>query len=143
MKPRRFSVAVRPPPLSTTATSTTKQVLKPRRRVSIATLRPESSFHMTTPLHPSASQFKHGSAVGRQSIVRDPRKARYSRLFSPLPESRRAVETTPLRSSSKFMGSPLRHPTVVALQRKALVWSPLKLKANRKPSLLPSRSSMQ
>ncbi|XP_042939320.1 kinesin-like protein KIN-14S isoform X2 [Carya illinoinensis] len=154
MKPRRFSVAVRPPPLSTTTTTT--QVLQPRRRVSIATLRPESSSHMTTPLHPSASRFKHGSAIGRQSFVRDPRKARYSRLFSPLPESRRAVETTPtaLRSSSKFMGSPpthagsskFRNPTVVALQRKALVWSPLKLrslKTNGKPSLLPSRPSMQ
>ncbi|XP_041022536.1 kinesin-like protein KIN-14S isoform X2 [Juglans microcarpa x Juglans regia] len=155
MKPRRFSVAVRPPPFSTTTTTTTK-VLQPRRRVSIATLRPESSSHMTTPLHPSASRFKHGSAIGRQSFVRDSRKARYSRLFSPLPESRRAVESTPtaLRSSSKFMGSPPTHagssklgnPTVVALQRKALVWSPLKLrslKTNRKPSLLPSRPSMQ
>ncbi|KAF5463421.1 hypothetical protein F2P56_019338 [Juglans regia] len=155
MKPRRFSVAVRAPPLSTTTTTTT-QVLQPRRRVSIATLRPESSSYMTTPLHSSASRFKHSSAIGRQSFVRDPRKARYSRMFSPLPESRRAVETTPtaLRSSSKFMGSPpthagssqLRNPTVVALQRKALVWSPLKLrslKTNRKPSLLPSRPSMQ
>ncbi|KAG6646584.1 kinesin-like protein KIN-14S isoform X2 [Carya illinoinensis] len=154
MKPRRFSVAVRPPPpLSSTTTAT--QVLQPRRRVSIATLRPEPSSQMSTPLHTSTSRFKNGSGMGRQSFVRDPRKARYSRLFSPLPESRsRAAETTPtaMRSSSKFMGSPptqagsskLRHATVVALQRKALVWSPLKLRSlknNRKPSLLPSQSS--
>ncbi|XP_062143259.1 kinesin-like protein KIN-14S isoform X2 [Alnus glutinosa] len=144
MKPRRFSVAVRPPPPPTTTTTT--QVFQPRRRVSIATLRPESNSYMTTPLHTSASRFKDGSAMGRQSFVKDPRKARYSRLFSPLPESRRAAETTPtaMRSSSKFMGSPptwkSKHPTVVALQRKSLVWSPLKLRVyNRKPSLLPSR----
>lgn len=143
MKPRRFSVAVRPPPPTTT---TMTQVFQPRRRVSIATLRPESNSYMTTPLHTSASRFKDGSAMGRQSFVKDPRKARYSRLFSPLPESRRAAETTPtaMRSSSKFMGSPpswkSKHLTVVALQRKSLVWSPLKLRGyNRKPSLLPSR----
>ncbi|KAB1202262.1 Kinesin-4 [Morella rubra] len=147
MKPRRFSVAMRPPPPATTT-----HVLQPRRRVSIATFRPESNPHMTTPLHNSASRFRNESALGRRSFVRDPRKARYSRLFSPLPETRRAAETTPIavRSSSKFMGSPptqadsskWRHPTVVALQRKPVVWSPLKLrgvKNSRKPSLLPSR----
>uniref|UniRef100_A0A2N9EE15 Kinesin-like protein n=1 Tax=Fagus sylvatica TaxID=28930 RepID=A0A2N9EE15_FAGSY len=146
MIPRRFSVAIRPLP------STTTQAPQPRRRVSIATFHPESNSHMTTPLHNSASRFKHGSAIGRQSFVRDPRKARYSRLFSPLPELRTAVETTPtaMRSSSKFMGSPPtqagswkpKHPTVVALQRKPLVWSPLKLrglKNYRRPSLLPSQ----
>lgn len=145
MKPRRFSVAVRPLP------STTTQAIQPRRRVSIATIRPESNTYMTTPLHSSASRFKNGTAMGRQSFVRDPRKARYSRLFSPMPELRTAGETTPtaaMRSSSKFMGSPptqagswKKHPTVVALQRKPLVWSPLKLrgmKNNRRPSLLPS-----
>nr|POF26894.1 kinesin-like protein kin-14s [Quercus suber] len=146
MKPRRFSVAVRPLP------STTTQAIQPRRRVSIATIRPESNTYMTTPLHSSASRFKNGTAMGRQSFVRDPRKARYSRLFSPMPELRTAGETTPtaaMRSSSKFMGSPptqagswkSKHPTVVALQRKPLVWSPLKLrgmKNNRRPSLLPS-----
>ncbi|KAK4595918.1 hypothetical protein RGQ29_014132 [Quercus rubra] len=147
MKPRRFSVAVRPHP-----STTTTQAIQPRRRVSIATIRPESNTYMTTPLHSSASQFKNGTAMGRQSFVRDSRKARYSRLFSPMPELRTAGETTPtaaMRSSSKFMGSPptqagswkSKHPTVVALQRKPLVWSPLKLrgmKNNRRPSLLPS-----
>lgn len=147
MKPRRFSVAVRPHP-----STTTTQAIQPRRRVSIATIRPESNTYMTTPLHSSASRFKNGTAMGRQSFVRDSRKARYSRLFSPMPELRTAGETTPtaaMRSSSKFMGSPptqagswkSKHPTVVALQRKPLVWSPLKLrgmKNNRRPSLLPS-----
>ena len=53
--------------------------------------------------------------------------------------SSRAVEATPVAAprSSKFMGSPPshvvgswkpKHPTVVALQRKQLVWSPLKNK---------------
>uniref|UniRef100_A0A2N9FES4 Kinesin motor domain-containing protein n=1 Tax=Fagus sylvatica TaxID=28930 RepID=A0A2N9FES4_FAGSY len=148
MIPRRFSVAIRPLP----STTTTTQAPQPRRRVSISTFHPESNSHMTTPLHNSASRFKHGSGIGRQSFVRDPRKARYSRLFSPLPELRTAVETTPtaMRSSSKFMGSPPtqagswkpKHPTVVALQRKPLVWSPLKLrglKNYRRPSLLPSQ----
>jgi kinesin family protein C2/C3 len=148
MIPRRFSVALRPLP------STTTQAPQPRRRVSIATFHPESNSHMTTPLHNSASRFKHGSAIGRH--VRDPRKARYSRLFSPLPELRTAVETAPtaMRSSSKFMGSPptqagswkSKHPTVVALQRKPLMWSPLKLrglKNYRRPSLLPSQPLTQ
>ncbi|OMO62522.1 hypothetical protein CCACVL1_22775 [Corchorus capsularis] len=136
MKPRRTSIAVRPP-------TTTTQVLQPKRRVSIATLRPDS--YMTTPLR------NNGGTMDRPSLLRDPRKARYSRLFSPLPEFRNPSETTPaaMRSSSKFMGSPPvqagswkpRHPTVVALQRKSLVWSPLKLRGmqNRKSSLLPLR----
>lgn len=141
-QPRRISIAARPPPTSGTAT---KQAVQPRRRVSIAAFRPELSLHVpSTPLH-------------RQSSVRDPRKARYSRLFSPMPEY-----TTPIaaRSSSKFMGSPNtnnnaqpgswkpRHPTVVALQRKSLVWSPLKLRGMmknnvRRPSVVISRSEMQ
>ncbi|KAJ0079241.1 hypothetical protein Patl1_22637 [Pistacia atlantica] len=150
LKPRRISIAVRPPP---SATSTTTQVIQPKRRVSIATLRPEPSSYMTTPLRPSVSRFQNGSTMGgRQSLVRDPRKARYSKLFSPLPEYRTTSEiTTPtaMRSSSKFMGSPPtqvagswrpKHPTVVALQRKSLVWSPLKLRGmkNSRRSLLPS-----
>ncbi|XP_022719380.1 kinesin-like protein KIN-14S isoform X2 [Durio zibethinus] len=147
LKPRRTSIAVRPP---TTAT----QVLQPKRRVSIANLRPDS--HMTTPLRSSAFGFNNGGTMDRPSLVRDPRKARYSRLFSPLPEFRNPSETTPsaMRSSSKFMGSPPvpaglwkpRHPTVVALQRKSLVWSPLKLRgmqSYRKSSLLPLRPSAE
>ncbi|KAK6288694.1 hypothetical protein POUND7_000235 [Theobroma cacao] len=147
LKPRRVSIAVRP-------STTTTQVIQPKRRVSIATLQPHS--YMTTPLRSSASGFNNGGTMDRPSLVRDPRKARYSRLFSPLPEFRNPSETTPAatRSSSKFMGSPPppaqagswkpRHPTVVALQRKSVVWSPLKLRgmqSHRKSSLLPLRPS--
>ncbi|XP_024018671.1 kinesin-like protein KIN-14S isoform X1 [Morus notabilis] len=157
LQARRISIAtVRPPPLSS---STTSQGLKPKRRVSIATFRPEPNCHLTTPLHTSASRFKNGgAAAGRFSMMRDPRKARYSRLFSPLPEMKTVGgETTPFAvRSSKFMGSPPtlaagsniprhHHPgAVIALQRKPLVWSPFKLrgmKPNRRPSLLASRSS--
>ncbi|XP_068340933.1 kinesin-like protein KIN-14S [Pyrus communis] len=143
--PRRISIAVRPPP------ATTQQVLQPKRRVSIATYRPDPNSHMTTPLHTSASLFNSG----RLSFARDPRKARYSRLFSPMPELKSEAETTPttMRRSSKFMGSPptlagsvraARHPAAVALQRKPVIWSPLKLRGmkNRRPSLLlPLRGS--
>ncbi|XP_022744735.1 kinesin-like protein KIN-14S isoform X2 [Durio zibethinus] len=144
LKPRRTSIAVRPPMTAT-------QVLQPKRRVSIATLRPDS--HMTTPLRSSTSRFNNGGTMDRPSLVRDPRKARYSRLFSPLPEFRNPSETTPaaMRSSSKFTRSPAqagsrkpRYPTVVALQRKSLVWSPLKLRgmqSYRKTSFLPLRPS--
>ncbi|XP_027353198.1 kinesin-like protein KIN-14S [Abrus precatorius] len=145
MKPRRrVSIAARPPP----APSTT-QVFQPRRRVSMATLHPDSTSGMsTTPLH-SSSQFTCASSV-QQSLIRNQRKARYSRLFAPLPEIRTSVETTPtlMRSSSKFAGSPTqvasrmaaKHPTVLALQRKSLVWSPLKQRglknSSRKSSIL-------
>ncbi|KHG06385.1 Kinesin-like protein KIFC3 [Gossypium arboreum] len=127
----------------------------PKRRVSIATLRPDA--HMTTtPLRRSASGFNNVGTMERPSLAPDPRKARYSRLFSPLPEFSNPSETSPaaMRSSSKFMGSPPaaqagslkpRHTTVVALQRKSLVWSPLKLKgmqsSYRKSSFLPLRHS--
>ena len=148
---RRVSIAVRPPAPSTT------QVLQPRRRVSMATLRPETTSDITSPLHTSASQSASGSRI-QQSLIRNQRKARYSRLFAPMPEMRASVETSPTlmrSSSSKFVGSPIRedsqkarHPTVVALHHKSLVWSPLKLRSlknSRKSSLLPSRppSEMQ
>ncbi|XP_028770902.1 kinesin-like protein KIN-14S isoform X2 [Neltuma alba] len=143
VKPRRASIAVRPQ----TAAPSTSQVFQPRRRVSIATFRPDASSDLTTPLRSSASEF----TGGQQSSIRSQRKARYSRLFAPLPEMRASVETTPsiMRSSSKFMGSPIgavRNPAVVALQRKSFVWSPLKLrglKNIRKSSLLPSRPSSE
>ncbi|KAG5244836.1 kinesin protein [Salix suchowensis] len=146
MKPRRMSVAIRPPP------PMSAQVFQPKRRVSMATYRSEPTSNMTSPLQ--TSRYKNGNVVGRQSFVRDPRKPRNSKLFSPLPGFRTASETTPtvMRTSSKFMGSPPtqagswkpKHPTVVALQRKSLVWSPLKLRSfqNRRPSsLLPYRPS--
>ncbi|KAJ6737586.1 KINESIN-LIKE PROTEIN [Salix viminalis] len=88
MKPRRMSVAIRPP--------MSAQVFQPKRRVSIATYRSEPTSNMTTPLQ--TSRYKNGNVVGRQSFVRDPRKPRNSKLFSPLPEFRTASET--LREST-------------------------------------------
>ena len=103
LQPRRTSFAVRLPPTSTA------QVLQPKRRVSIATFRPESNSHMTTPLN---TQLKSRGAVGRQSFVRDPHRIRrISRIFSPLRRASGAtVQATPtaMRSSSRFMGSSLQ-----------------------------------
>nr|QWT43342.1 kinesin-like protein KIN14M [Citrullus lanatus] len=148
--PRRNSVAVRPTStMTTTTTTTTTQVFQPKRRVSIATFRPELHSHMATPLQTSASKLNNGiAALGPFAA----RKARYSKLFSPLPEFQTTVEATPIaamRSSSKFMGSPptqggSRNGKLIALQRKPIVWSPLKLrglKNFRRPSLIPSRPS--
>lgn len=148
LRARRGSIAVRPPP------ATVQKALQPRRRASIATLRPETNANVMTPLNPT--RLRTDRVVGRQSFVWDPQRLwRTSRAHSPLPqlkeEANRMVEATPTAAgsrSSKFMGSPPtqagswkpKHPTVVALQRKHLVWSPLKLrgmKSNRR-SLLPS-----
>lgn len=140
---RRVSIAARPP-----AAPSQAQPLQPRRRVSLATLKPETT---------SASQFNSGSN-DQQPMVRNQRKARYSRLFAPITTS--AIETTPIldkSSSSRFDGSPTQaadsrmmarhpHPAVIALQRKSLVWSPLKRRgigSSRKSSLLPSWPSTQ
>ncbi|XP_050381584.1 kinesin-like protein KIN-14S [Argentina anserina] len=148
--PKRMSISVRPPPPTTTAT-TAQQIRKPKRH-SIATLpnlRPEPNSYMATPLNnnTSASRFNNG----RPSFL--PRK-RYSRLFSPMPDLKTAAETTPtaMRSSSKFMCSPpaqqtssfkSRLPTAIALQRKPVIWSPLKFMKSRRPSLaLPARMEM-
>lgn len=148
LRARRGSIAVRPPP------ATVQKALQPRRRASIATLRPETNANVMTPLNPT--RLRTDRVVGRQSFVWDPQRLwRTSRAHSPLPqlkeEANRMVEATPTAAgsrSSKFMGSPPtqagswkpKHPTVVAVQRKHLVWSPLKLrgmKSNRR-SLLPS-----
>ncbi|XP_010546697.1 PREDICTED: kinesin-like protein KIN-14G [Tarenaya hassleriana] len=160
MKPRRSSIAVRPSQPS--AISSGKMAMQPRRRVSIATLRPEPSsymnMNMTTPLRPpSSSNLNNGIIRG------GPRKARYSKLFSPMPEFRTSSSSDHLstpnyasnkrsgisNSSSKFMRSPPgsggggwkpSHPTVIALQKRTVVWSPLKMKTmkNRRPSFLPA-----
>lgn len=161
LKPRR-SLAVRPTHLPpTTATATTMQAVQPRRRVSIATFRSEPSSHMLPPLETSAARYRCDRVIGRMSFAGDPRRVRrISRIFSPLHESRAedagTVEAaaTPggvTGSSSKFMGSPPthagswkpKHPTVVALQRKQLVWSPLKLRGlkNSRRSFLPLRTA--
>ncbi|OIV90857.1 hypothetical protein TanjilG_15590 [Lupinus angustifolius] len=166
---RRVSIAALRPdtaydmttPLRTSASQPSAapmQVLQTRRRVSVATLRPDTTHDLKTPLRTSSSQFTSESSFGgQQSLRNNQRKARYSSLFAPLPELRASsVQTTPMsiRSSSKFRGSPIqadsrlaRHPIALALQRKPLVWSPLKLKGlkNNRKSLLPSRpySEMQ
>lgn len=145
---RRGSIAVRPPP------ATSQKILQPKRRASIATLRPESNANVMTPLNPN--RLKTDRVVGRQSFVWDPQRVwRTSRVHSPLPQLKEGanmtVEATPTAAgsrSSKFMGSPPtqagswkpKHPTVVALQRKHLVWSPLKLRGMKttRRSLLPS-----
>ncbi|KAF8392450.1 hypothetical protein HHK36_022792 [Tetracentron sinense] len=145
MKPRRVSIAVRPPP------KTAIQVHQPKRRVSIATLR---DSHLTmTPLKSSIALSNNGGGeMSRQLFLRDPQRVRrMSRMFPPMPEqsSVAAGEATPSGfRSSKFMGSPPavgswkpRHSTVVALQRRNLVWSPLKLrglKSSNRKSFLPS-----
>ncbi|KAL0335500.1 UNVERIFIED_CONTAM: Kinesin-like protein KIN-14S [Sesamum radiatum] len=135
LKPRRGSIAVRPnPPASS-------QVLQPKRRASIATIRPESNTNLATPLR-SSIRSRNDRAVGRQSFVWDPQRVwRTSRVSSPLPQSRElssaTIEATPVgQSSSKFKVSPPsqagswrpKHPTVVALHKKHLVWSPLKMR---------------
>ncbi|KAK1352015.1 Kinesin motor domain-containing protein [Heracleum sosnowskyi] len=147
--PRRGSIAVKPP------SQAKPQAIQPKRRASIATFRSESSSNMTTPLNTSSTRLRKDRVMGRQSFVWDPQRVwRTSRQQSPLPQSRDAsratVEGTPAAGSrsSKFMGSPPsqigswkpKHPTVVALQRKPLIWSPLKsrgFKTNRR-SMLPS-----
>ncbi|XP_057497304.1 kinesin-like protein KIN-14S [Actinidia eriantha] len=138
LQARRGSIAVRPPPATT-------QVLQPKRRASIATFRPEPNSNVPTPLNNSNARPRTDRVLGRQSFVWDPQRVwRTSRVET-------TVEATPTAASrsSKFMGSPPtaqagswkpKHPTVIALQRKPLIWSPLKLrgmKSNRR-SLLPS-----
>ncbi|PIN06600.1 Kinesin-like protein [Handroanthus impetiginosus] len=149
LKPRRGSIAVRPPSVPTS------EVRQPRRRASIATMRPESNTNIATPLHGSNVRSRADRVMGRQSFVWDPQRVwRTSRVSSPLPLSRQlstaTIEaTTPVGPrSSKFKGSPPsmagswrpKHPTVVALQKKNLVWSPLKFRAmkNNRKSLLPT-----
>jgi len=148
---RRVSIAMRPPPPSTS----TAPVIQPRRRVSIATLPPHTTSGISTPLRTSAFRVTGGnSQQSQQSRIRGQRKDRYSSLFAPLPELRESVLTTPMSvrsSSSKFMMNsptqessrmmgPTRNQPGLALQRKPVVWSPLKLRTmNRKTSLLPYR----
>ncbi|KAH9622187.1 hypothetical protein KSS87_009574, partial [Heliosperma pusillum] len=179
--PRRVSIAERP------STQMVAPSLQPRRRVSIATLRPEPSSHLSTSLN---TQSKRDNTLPRPSFVSGISKVRrFSKVFSPIPESRTmasssveatpmssrrfmasssvetistssrrfmassSVEATPMSSrrfmasssveatpmsSRRFMASPPsqqvgswkpKHPTVIALQKKPVVWSPLKLRS--------------
>lgn len=135
--PKRLSIAVRP-------TAAAKQVLQPKRRASIATFHPEPNLNTTTPLNRSSARLRTDRVVGRQSFVWDPQRVwRTTKVQSPLQQLRGtsgAIEETPINPrSSKFVGSPPsqagswrpKHPTVVALQKKQLIWSPLKMKAMR------------
>ncbi|GFZ02956.1 P-loop containing nucleoside triphosphate hydrolases superfamily protein [Actinidia rufa] len=95
LKARRGSIAVRPSP-------STNQVLKPKRRASIATFRPEPNSNGTTPLNNSNARLRTDRFLGRQSFVWDPQRVwRTSRVET-------TVEATPTAGSrsSKFMGSP-------------------------------------
>ncbi|CAH8299677.1 unnamed protein product [Eruca vesicaria subsp. sativa] len=128
MKPRRSSIAFRPAPPPPSGNNS--KTLQPRRRVSIATLRPEPSssyMNMTTPSRPA---FRGGGG--------DPRRGRYSKLFSP----DHSFATPNAMKGSRFKKSPLGGggSTVVALQKKPVVWSPLKFK-NRRPSFIAMRAS--
>lgn len=150
IKARRGSIAVRPSP----AAANQSVQRQPRRRASIATFRPDSNANVTTPMNRSSTRMRTDRVMGRQSFVWDPQRVwRTSRVHSPLPQVREMsslpVEETPIgpQRSRKFMGSPPtsqvgswkpKHPTVIALQKKQLVWSPLKMKAmkNSRKSLL-------
>lgn len=155
MKPlsraRRGSFALKP------AAPLGNQVLKPKRRASIATtLHSESSYNsmmMSTPISGTSNggpRMRNDRVVGRQSFVWDPQRVwRTTRVQSPQSKGGMTVDSTPVRSS-KFMGSPPpsqvvgswkpKHPTVVALQRKQLVWSPLKYRGTKavRKSFVPS-----
>ncbi|KAL8540830.1 hypothetical protein ACS0TY_002161 [Phlomoides rotata] len=144
LKARRGSIAVRP------SQAATGQAIQPKRRASIATLRPESNSHMTTPLHNPSARLRTDRVMGRQSFVWDPQRVwRTSRVSSPVPQQNEGstVLATPVGpKSSKFRGSPPshagswkpKHPTVIALQKKHVIWSPLKLRdwKNKRNSVL-------
>ncbi|KAH6762555.1 P-loop containing nucleoside triphosphate hydrolases superfamily protein, partial [Perilla frutescens var. hirtella] len=150
LKARRGSIAVRPSP------ATTGQVFQPKRRASIATFRPESTAtpleNSSARLRPERTMGRQSFVWDPQRVWRTSRVSsppvpqsrevpatpvgpgvwRTSRVSSPMP----ATPVGP-RGSSKFRGSPPsqqvgswkpKHPTVVALQKKHLVWSPLKLR---------------
>ncbi|GFY94865.1 P-loop containing nucleoside triphosphate hydrolases superfamily protein [Actinidia rufa] len=95
--------------------------------------------------------------TGRQSFVWDLQTVwRASQVQSPMPRLREGVAATVMATpiaprSGKFVGSPpthwrLKHLIVVPLQKKHLVWSPLKLRGvrngNRK-SFLPSDAQIK
>ncbi|EPS72260.1 hypothetical protein M569_02493, partial [Genlisea aurea] len=123
LKARRGSIAIRP----SVVVAHPSVAFQPRRRASMATELISSS--LATPL-------QHSSRImGRQSFVWDPQRVwKASRASSPVETAVEAATPT-LYSSSKFRGSPPvnsswkpKHPTVVALQKKLLVWSPLRMK---------------
>ncbi|KAL8205915.1 hypothetical protein R6Q57_009466 [Mikania cordata] len=141
---RRMSVVTKPAP-----TTLTSQILKPKRRASVATTFPSesSSSSSSSMMTNAAPRMRNDRVLGRQSFVWDPKRVwRTSRMQSPLRATKgpmaTSVEATPVAApkSSKFMESPPsyvagswkpKHPTVVALQKKQLVWSHLKNKGTK------------
>ncbi|KAF9606404.1 hypothetical protein IFM89_025093 [Coptis chinensis] len=129
------------------------QAKSKRQRVSIATIPSyTSSLSVMNPIDTSTARPKNGGIMARRSFAKEAR--RISRIFTPLPEltsSDASGEATPTVIRSKFLGSPpgqqyagswkSKYPTMVALQRRPLVWSPLKQKIQRheRKSLPPSR----
>ncbi|KAL3843963.1 hypothetical protein ACJIZ3_001366 [Penstemon smallii] len=131
MRPRRGSLVVRPP-------QGTNQIFQPKRRASVAIFRSESNN--ITSLQSSTVGLRNERGWTMNFWERQ-KASRQLSLSSPLPQLSKlstasTVETTPIGSrSSKFRGSPPsnvagswrpKHPTVVALQKKHFVWSPLK-----------------
>ena len=144
---RRASIATMNPTMTTPLSGSTNRFSYDHRigRQSFGWDPQRMCSNMTTPLKGSSNRFSYDRPISRQSFGWDPQRVqRRSTVGSPLPiwkeKSRPSVEATPVgpRRSSKFMGSPPslqapgswkpKHPTVVALQRKQLVWSPLKLR---------------
>ncbi|GJW05506.1 kinesin-like protein KIN-14S [Tanacetum coccineum] len=137
MKPitraRRGSYVVTP------ASTVTSQVLKRKRRASITSFQSNSSSSaMTTPINQSsaAPPMRNDRVMGQSNEAAS---------------SSHAAEAAPVAAprSNKFMGSPpshvvgswkTKHPTVVVLQRKQLVWNPLKNKGIKtvRKSFVPS-----
>ncbi|KAF5803224.1 putative minus-end-directed kinesin ATPase [Helianthus annuus] len=132
-------------PLSRALQGSFTSQIKPKRRASIATFHSEpssSSSTMTTPITRSsaAPRMRSDRVVGRrQSFVW---RTQQSPLCPSSAFRSMTVEATPVAAprSSRFMGSPHshivgswkpKHPTVVALQQKQLVWSPLKYRGTK------------
>ncbi|MFS7946129.1 putative minus-end-directed kinesin ATPase [Helianthus anomalus] len=128
-------------PLSRALQGSFTSQIKPKRRASVATFHCEpssSSSTMTTPITRSsaAPRMRSDRVVGRQSFVWRTSRVQQSPLCPSSAFRSMTVEATPVAAprNSRFMGSPHshivgswkpKHPTVVALQQKQLVWSPL------------------
>ncbi|KAF5202756.1 Kinesin-like protein kin-14s [Thalictrum thalictroides] len=149
-KRQRVSIATLRPDaelLSAMKPTVRPQIGRLMARRSIA-LRPDAQvLSSLNPLNTSTVRPENGGMMARRSFAKDPR--RISRIFSPMEEL--TGEATPSVSGSRFLGSPPgqqqtgswkpKHPTVVALQKRHFVWSPLKqrIQRNERKSLPPSR----
>ncbi|KAM0040497.1 putative minus-end-directed kinesin ATPase [Helianthus debilis subsp. tardiflorus] len=132
-------------PLSRALQGSFTSQIKPKRRASVGTFHSEpSSSTMTTPISRSsaAPRLRSDRVVGRQSFMWRTSRVQRSPLCPSSAFRSMTVEATPVAAtrSSRFMGSPHshivgswkpKHPTVVALQQKQLVWSPLKYRGTK------------